>query len=73
MVTQFMFLKQAEKAIDKAFRNQAEGKGFSLVEVLSSCPTNWGKSPLDAMKWVEEEMCKIYPLGVFKDTTKEEQ
>lgn len=38
-----------------------------------SCPTNWGKSPLDAMKWVEEEMCKIYPLGVFKDTTKEEQ
>ena len=56
-------VKQAEKAIDKAFRNQAEGKGFSLVEVLSSCPTNWGKSPLDAMKWVEEEMCKI--LGLF--------
>ena len=66
-------VKQAEKAIDRAFRNQAEGKGFSLVEVLSSCPTNWGKNPLDAMKWVEEEMCKIYPLGVFKDTAKEEK
>lgn len=64
-------VKAAEKAIDKAFRNQAEGKGFSLVEILSTCPTNWGMSPLDALKWVEQDMVNMYPLGVFKDTTKE--
>lgn len=64
-------VKQAEKAIEKAFRIQAEGKGFSLIEVLSTCPTNWGMSPLDSMKFVEEKMCPTYPLGVFKDTTKE--
>lgn len=62
-------VKKAEKAIDKAFRNQLEGKGFSMVEVLSTCPTNWGMTPLESMKWVEDEMMKIYPLGVFKDTT----
>ena len=64
-------VKQAEKAIEKAFRVQAEGKGFSLIEILSTCPTNWGMSALDAMKFVEEKMCTTYPLGVFKDTTKE--
>lgn len=60
-------VKQAEKAIEKAFRNQIEGKGFSLVEILSTCPTNWGLSALDALKFVEERMCEFYPLGVFKD------
>lgn len=62
-------VKQAEKAIDKAFRNQVEGKGFSMVEILSTCPTNWGMTPLDSMKWIEDEMMKVYPLGVYKDTT----
>lgn len=64
-------VKQAEKAIEKAFRNQMEGKGFSLIEILSTCPTNWGMSPLDAMKFVEEQMSVFYPLGVFKDGSKE--
>lgn len=65
-------IKQAQKAIDKAFQNQVERKGFSLVEVLSSCPTNWGMTPQAAMKFVKEEMCKVYPLGVYKDVTNEE-
>ena len=62
----------AKRAIEKAFRNQVEGRGFSLVEVLSSCPTNWGKSPKDALKWMESAMIPYYPLGVYKDTTRRE-
>lgn len=57
---------QAGKAIKKAFQVQVEGKGFSLVEVLSSCPTNWGMTPNQALKWVEEKMVPYYPLGVFR-------
>lgn len=57
---------KAGEAIKEAFRVQAEGKGFSLVEVLSSCPTNWGMSPNQALKWVEEKMVPYYPLGVFR-------
>jgi 2-oxoglutarate ferredoxin oxidoreductase subunit beta len=57
----------AKKAIEKAFRNQVEGKGFSLVEVLSACPTNWGKTPQAALKWIDEAMIPYYPLGVYKD------
>ena len=57
----------AKKAIKKAFQNQIEGKGFSLVEVVSSCPTNWGMTPQNALKWVEEKMIPYYPLGVYKD------
>jgi len=66
-------IKAAKAAIKKAFRNQIEGKGFSLVEVLSTCPTNWGKTPADALKWLEENMLPYYPLGVYKDKTKEEK
>ena len=62
----------AKRAIEKAFRNQVEGKGFSLVEVLSSCPTNWGKSPKDALKWMDSAMIPYYPLGVYKDNTRRE-
>jgi 2-oxoglutarate ferredoxin oxidoreductase subunit beta len=62
----------AKKAIEKAFRNQVEGKGFSLVEVLSACPTNWGKSPKEALKWVDSNMIPYYPLGVYKDTSRRE-
>ena len=66
-------IKAAKKAILHAFKNQMEGKGFSLIEVLSTCPTNWGLSPKDSLKWLEENMQKNYPLGVFKDKYKEEK
>ncbi len=66
-------IKKAKEAIKKAFQNQIDGKGFSLVEVLSTCPTNWGKSPVDALGWLEENMIPYYPLGVYKDKTKEEK
>ena len=57
----------AKKVIAKAFEHQAEGKGLSLVEVLSTCPTNWGRSPQEAMKFVAERMIPEYPLGIFKE------
>ena len=60
-------VKNAKKAILKAFKNQVEGKGFSLIEVVSSCPTNWGMSPSKALEWVEEKMIPYYPLGVYRD------
>lgn len=60
-------VRNAKKAIKKAFQNQIDGKGFSLVEVLSSCPTNWGKTPKDALEWIDEKMIPYYPLGVYKD------
>lgn len=58
---------KAKKAIAKAFRYQKEGKGFCMVEVLSTCPTNWGLSPVEAMDWLEKNMIPYYPLGVYKD------
>ena len=66
-------IKAAKKAILHAFKNQMEGKGFSLIEVLSTCPTNWGLSPKDSLKWLEDNMQTNYPLGVFKDKYKEEK
>ncbi|MBQ9097146.1 MAG: 2-oxoglutarate oxidoreductase [Clostridia bacterium] len=60
-------IRKAKKAIKKAFQNQIDGKGFSLIEVLSICPTNWGMSPQESMKWLEENMMPVYPLGVYKD------
>ena len=60
-------VKNAKKAIKNAFQNQIDGKGFSLVEVISSCPTNWGLTPQNALKWIEEKMIPYYPLGVYKD------
>ena len=60
-------IRAAKKAIKKAFMNQIEGKGFSLIEVVSSCPTNWGMTPQNALKWIEEKMLPQYPLGVYKD------
>jgi len=57
---------QAKKAIKKAFQIQMEGKGFSLVEVLSTCPTNWGKTPIEALKWLQENMVPYFPLGNFR-------
>ncbi|MBQ6980220.1 MAG: hypothetical protein IJQ07_06215 [Clostridia bacterium] len=66
-------IRAAKKAIKHAFQNQIEGKGFSLIEVLSTCPTNWGLSPKEALKWLEENMGTYYPLGVYKDKYKEEK
>ncbi len=64
---------KAKRAIKKAFECQVQGKGFSLVEVLSTCPTNWGMPPVEALKRVEQEMMPHYPLGVCKDITAEEE
>jgi 2-oxoglutarate ferredoxin oxidoreductase subunit beta len=61
-----------KKALKKAFNIQLNNQGFSLIEILSSCPTNWGMNPVDAMQWVKDKMIPYYPLGVFKDKTKEE-
>jgi len=65
-------VKNAKKAIKKAFQNQIEGKGFSLIEVVSTCPTNWGMTPEKALEWVDEKMIPYYPLGVYKDKFAEE-
>ena len=61
----------AKKAIKRAFENQVNGKGFSLIEVISSCPTNWGMTPVAALKWIDDNMIPYYPLGVYKDKDKE--
>ena len=66
-------VKNAKKAIKKAFQNQLEGKGFSLIEVVSTCPTNWGLTPEKALEWLEENMLPYYPLGVYKDKYAEEK
>ena len=66
-------VKAAKKAIKKAFENQLEGKGFSLVEVLSACPTNWGMTPEKALEWVQDKMIPYYPLGVYKDRSAKEE
>ena len=58
----------AKKMIKKAFQNQLDKKGFSIVEVLSTCPTNWGLSPKDALQWLRDNMMPYYPLGTYKDT-----
>ena len=65
-------VRNAKKAIKKAFERQVEGKGFSLIEVISSCPTNWGMTPEKALQWVDEKMIPYYPLGVYKDKYAEE-
>lgn len=58
---------KAKRAIKKAFETQLAGKGFSLVEVLSNCPTNWGMSAEESMDWLEQNMIPYYPLGVKKE------
>lgn len=61
------YIRQAKKAIKKAFEIQLDGKGFAMVEVLSTCPTNWGMTPVEAVKWLEENMIPLYPPGIFKE------
>ena len=65
-------IRKAKAAIKKAFQNQVDGKGFSLVEVLSTCPTNWGLTPVKALDWLRDNMMPYYPLGVYKDRSAEE-
>ncbi|RPI78043.1 MAG: 2-oxoglutarate oxidoreductase [Desulfobacteraceae bacterium] len=60
-------IQQTKKAIKKAFQVQLENLGFSMVEILSPCPTNWKLQPTEACKWVEEEMTKIFPIKILKD------
>lgn len=64
-------INQAKKAIKTAFQAQLDGKGFGFVEILSTCPTNWKMTPEQAHERVREEMIPVFPLGVYKDTTKE--
>lgn len=63
----------AKKAIKKGFMMQQEKKGLSIIEVLSTCPTNWGLSPEKAIDWLRENMIEHYPLGVYKDITATEE
>lgn len=58
---------KTKNAIKKAFQNQIDGKGFSMVEIVTSCPTNWGMEPLDALDYIEEKMLPEFPLGVVRD------
>ncbi|MBQ4539324.1 MAG: 2-oxoglutarate oxidoreductase [Oscillospiraceae bacterium] len=60
-------LNKAKKAIKKAFELQMQNAGFAFIEVVSTCPTNWGKTPVESMKWLEENMLPVFPLGVYKD------
>ncbi len=66
-------LNKTKRAVKKSLELQANCEGFSLVEVLSPCPTNWGLSPTEAMDWLAEEMIPQYPLGVFRDEKIEEE
>ncbi len=60
-------VRKAKKAIKRAFQNQVDGVGYSFVEVVSTCPTNWGMTPQDSFEWMRENMLSYYPLGVYKD------
>ena len=62
---------KAKKAIRKGFEIQLSGKGFSFIELLSNCPTNWGMSPEETLKWMEENTMKEFPIGVYKDISEE--
>jgi 2-oxoglutarate/2-oxoacid ferredoxin oxidoreductase subunit beta len=64
-------VRKAKKAIKKAFELQIAKKGFTLIEVLSTCPTNWGMSPVKSLEWLEENMMPYYPLGNYKNVEAE--
>lgn len=68
-VTDVPNVRNAKRAIKKAFQTQIDKKGFSIVEVLSTCPTNWGLEPVEALKWLKENMIPYYPLGCYQDRT----
>lgn len=60
-------IRRMKKAVAKAFQTQIDNRGFSMVEILSPCPTNWKMTPAQSWKWVGEEMTQVFPLGVYKD------
>ena len=62
-------IQRTKKAILKAFQTQIDGIGYSLVEILSPCPTNWKMTPVESWQWIDNEMSKEFPLGVIKDIT----
>jgi 2-oxoglutarate ferredoxin oxidoreductase subunit beta len=62
-------IRKTKKAIRKAFQAQIDDLGYSLVEILSPCPTNWRMNPLESWQWIDKEMIKEFPLGVIKDIT----
>ena len=66
-------IRKAKAAIKKAFETQIAKKGFSIVEVLSTCPTNWGLTPEEALEWLRNNMMPYYPLGVYQDRTGNEK
>ena len=70
-VTDIANINKAKKAIKKAFQKQMNGEGFTFIEVLSTCPTNWGMTPLKANEWLKDNMIPYYPLGVIKETAPE--
>ncbi|MBR4949170.1 MAG: 2-oxoglutarate oxidoreductase, partial [Clostridia bacterium] len=72
-VTDVPNIRNAKKAIKKAFEYQIAGKGLSIVEVISTCPTNWGMTPEKALAWAKENMIPYYPLGVYKDIDAKEE
>ena len=59
--------RKAKEAVRKAFQHQLDGKGFSFVEFLSSCPTNWGLTPLEALDYIRDKVIPEFPLGEFRD------
>jgi len=62
-----LHIQKAKKAIKKAFETQKKGLGFSMIEVLSTCPTNWGLDPAESLDWVKDNMVPVYPLSVYKN------
>ncbi len=64
-------VRKAKKAIKKGFQYQIDGVGYSLIEVVSTCPTNWGMTPQDSFEWMRENMLPYYPLGVYRDVLAE--
>ena len=60
-------IRKAKNAIKKAFQYQIDGVGYSFIEVVSTCPTNWGMTPQEAFEWMRENMLPYYPLGVYRD------
>jgi 2-oxoglutarate ferredoxin oxidoreductase subunit beta len=65
-------VRKAAKAIRKAFEYQTKGLGFTIVEVIATCPTNWGMTPVAAFEWMRENMLAYYPLGTYKDCMAEQ-
>ncbi len=65
-------IRKAKKALEKAFDVQTKKQGFSMIEFVSTCPVNWGIQPQDSLEWMVDNMIPYFPLGIYKDATKEE-